>query len=96
MCEMKGYKGMKMNTDRKWLLHMAEKEDGCFVGVGAHELCSDCPPSGYPTDRTRCAECPRKATLADVVLPTYCGCNELLQNLQELETHVERGCWSNA
>lgn len=31
--------------------------------------------------------------LADVVLPTYCGCNELLQNLHELEAHVERGCW---
>lgn len=35
-------------------------------------------------------------TLADVVLPTYCGCSELLQNLQELETHVERGCWRKA
>ena len=23
-------------------------------------LCSDCPPIGYPTDKTRCAECPRK------------------------------------
>lgn len=32
-------------------------------------------------------------TLADVVLPTYCGCNELLRNSQQLETHVERGCW---
>src|SRR6185437_3679480 len=23
-------------------------------------LCSDCPPVGYPTDRTRCTECPRR------------------------------------
>lgn len=23
------------------------------------ELCSDCPPAGYPTDKTRCDECPR-------------------------------------
>lgn len=23
-------------------------------------LCSDCPPSGYPTDSTRCALCPRR------------------------------------
>lgn len=23
--------------------------------------CSDCPPVGYPHDRTRCAECPRSA-----------------------------------
>jgi len=25
-------------------------------------LCEDCPPVGYPTDRTRCAPCPRRAT----------------------------------
>lgn len=31
--------------------------------------------------------------LADISLPTYCGCNELLQDLQQLESHVERGCW---
>jgi hypothetical protein len=23
--------------------------------------CEDCPPVGYPTDRTRCTECPRRA-----------------------------------
>lgn len=22
-------------------------------------LCSDCPPVDYPTDKTRCADCPR-------------------------------------
>lgn len=27
-------------------------------GIG---LCSDCPPVGYPTDKTRCAQCPRRA-----------------------------------
>lgn len=59
-------------------------------------LCSDCPPVGYPTDSTRCDKCPRKATLADVALPTYCGCNELLENIEQLETHVERGCWRKA
>lgn len=32
-------------------------------------------------------------TLAEIELPTYCGCNELLQDLQQLEAHVERGCW---
>ena len=25
------------------------------------ELCEDCPPSDYPTDKTRCSECPRRA-----------------------------------
>jgi len=34
--------------------------------------------------------------LVDVVLPTYCGCNELLQNVQELEAHVGLGCWRKA
>ena len=24
------------------------------------ELCDDCPPLGYPTDKTRCLECPRR------------------------------------
>ena len=23
-------------------------------------LCSDCPPVGYPTDKTRCSDCPRR------------------------------------
>ena len=27
-------------------------------------LCSDCPPVGYPTDRTRCEECPRRGGAA--------------------------------
>lgn len=31
----------------------AQQEDG--------ETCSDCPPAGYPTDKTRCDECPRMA-----------------------------------
>lgn len=25
------------------------------------ELCSDCPPLGYPTNKTRCAECPNRS-----------------------------------
>lgn len=25
------------------------------------ELCGDCPPLGYSTDKTRCAPCPRRA-----------------------------------
>ena len=27
-------------------------------------LCSDCPPVGYPTDCTRCEECPRRGGAA--------------------------------
>jgi hypothetical protein len=28
--------------------------------AAAPALCSDCPPIGYPTDKTRCDECPRR------------------------------------
>lgn len=35
------------------------------------DLCSDCPPVGYPTDETRCAPCPRR-TLDDAPC-TGCG-----------------------
>lgn len=28
-------------------------------------LCSDCPPLGYPTDKTRCAPCPRRDMLTN-------------------------------
>ena len=39
----------------------------------AGKLCSDCPPVGYPTDKTRCLPCPRRAPKAlddvtDIVL----------------------------
>jgi len=32
-------------------------------GEDAEVLCSDCPPVGYPTDKTRCLPCPRRAIL---------------------------------
>lgn len=28
-------------------------------GAAVERLCCDCPPIGYPTDKTRCADCPR-------------------------------------
>ena len=39
----------------------------------AGKLCSDCPPVGYPTDKTRCLPCLRRTPkalddVADVVL----------------------------
>lgn len=33
-------------------------------GSGKEPLCSDCPPIGYPTNKTRCNECPAAAALA--------------------------------
>ena len=29
------------------------------------ETCSDCPPFGYPNDKTRCLPCPRRATITE-------------------------------
>lgn len=31
-----------------------------YASVGA-DMCSDCPPIGYPHDRTRCGDCPRRS-----------------------------------
>lgn len=32
------------------------------VATTPETLCEDCPPVGYPTDKTRCTPCPRRAT----------------------------------
>lgn len=47
-------------------------------GEGA--LCSDCPPVGYPTDKTRCAPCPRTAGPSD-----HAGLVERLSNALDPE-----------
>lgn len=42
----------------------AEKKENEFdhaSGCPQDGICSDCPPVGYPTDKTRCADCPRAA-----------------------------------
>lgn len=31
--------------------------------------------------------------LADVILPAYCACGQLLERTEDLERHLERGCW---
>lgn len=47
--------------------------DLTFAKSLAGKLCSDCPPVGYPTDKTRCLPCPRRTPkalddVADIVL----------------------------
>jgi hypothetical protein len=45
-------------------LAAADKRDIVAVdheGKPVHVLCEDCPPIGYPTDKTRCSGCPRRA-----------------------------------
>lgn len=37
---------------------------GSFNKIAAEtDLCDDCPPVGYPTDKTRCTPCPRRPSL---------------------------------
>lgn len=33
---------------------------GCYALERVEALCSDCPPVGHSTDKTRCDECPRR------------------------------------
>lgn len=41
------------------LMVSPEHECGYLKFIGA--LCEDCPPVGYPTDKTRCVDCPRNS-----------------------------------
>lgn len=34
-------------------------------------LCSGCPQEGYPTDKTRCSPCPRRATTWKIRIAGY-------------------------
>jgi hypothetical protein len=34
----------------------------CGLKIALMELCSDCPPPNWSTDKTRCAECPHRKT----------------------------------
>lgn len=39
----------------------AAKPTGSALPIGnSEQLCGDCPPVGYPTDKTRCTPCPRR------------------------------------
>lgn len=39
-------------------------------------LCEDCPPVGYPTDKTRCLPCPRRVAPPEYAEPPSCGHRE--------------------
>jgi ribosomal protein L34E len=61
-------------------IHQAIEHLQGFVGpdnptpfpIDGEPLCSDCPPFGHPTNKTRCAECPRMETD-----PVLAGINEM-------------------
>jgi hypothetical protein len=50
----------------RWALGLAERSISEYIleAEGAQDhvkpSCSDCPPWGYSTDKTRCLECPRR------------------------------------
>lgn len=48
-------------TDPREALDAALSTEQSKDAANAAVLCSDCPPEGYPTDKTRCIECPRAA-----------------------------------
>lgn len=62
---------VKMNVDANWRDFQGDAVRVLRVYLDAlpvpadrewneAELCSDCPPEGYPTEKTRCGPCPRK------------------------------------
>jgi hypothetical protein len=40
--------------------YLTEEEEQRLIKREQESLCEDCPPIGYPTDKTRCAACPRR------------------------------------
>ena len=53
-----GARQERINSIRRTLSALRPDE---AAGLGDAVLCSDCPPVGYSTDRTRCIPCPRHA-----------------------------------
>lgn len=55
-----------------------ELEPGHYIhGDDCEPLCSDCPPAGYPTDKTRCHKCPRRSSSPpEYAEPPRCGHRE--------------------
>lgn len=51
-------------------------------------LCEDCPPVGYPTDKTRCLPCPRRAPPPEATELTG-----LCERLRELLAKATPGPW---
>ena len=50
----------KRIISRKLVARSARQEavDKSIAAMPHRKNCEDCPPAGYPTDKTRCAPCP--------------------------------------
>lgn len=55
------------------------------IMTSSNSICSDCPPVGYPTDKTRCADCP--ITAADE--PLRRQRENLIRALQAKQTRLD-------
>ena len=59
-----GAKDIEAALEEAWAL--GRQSGRREANEGDHEIgagllaCSECPPLGYPTDKTRCDECPRR------------------------------------
>lgn len=54
------------DKDIPWTQARRLFDEGILPGAPKESMCSDCPPVGYPTDITRCSECPRAAPKEEV------------------------------
>ncbi len=53
--------GAAYATTTRALAEPPDQGSGTLIEIAsALEMCSDCPPHGYPTDKTRCVECPSR------------------------------------
>ncbi len=57
LAPLQGERGIKFKGLRA-AVKRAKEKSGYMTATG--NLCEDCPPIGYPTDKTRCDECPRQ------------------------------------
>ena len=67
--------------------------------------CSDCPPFGYPNDKTRCLPCPRRAqnaldakeSLGGAIFPMQCSCGHIFLEKYQYHKPLTDGrigfCW---
>ena len=60
-----GGKGVIDNIDARSLGRIAAtiRAQAARIEALTALICSDCPPVDYPTDKTRCAPCPRRVGL---------------------------------
>lgn len=58
-----------------WPRHaLTPENERDWQAMAAGALCSDCPPVGYPNDKTRCLPCPRRTMISITIQPCEaCG-----------------------